>query len=94
MEQKDDNLELVTVLATGEEVLGSLVRGAFEEAGIPFYEPPGQMDAILGGTHQEPYNPITGPARIQVAVEDEDQAREIIRAILSESPAADEPSES
>ena len=81
--------EMVTVLKTGELVFLSLVTGALDEEDIPYFIPQGNLEEIMGGTHQSKYN-ILGPAELKVSEEDEKRALEIIEQIKREAEDTEE----
>jgi hypothetical protein len=76
---EDVPVELVTVLESPDPTLLPVVRSLLEAEGIRCWiENEALQDLIGGGRMVTGFNPIVGPAYIQVAPEDEEAARALI----------------
>ena len=74
--------ELVTVFRSGNPVLIAVAKVALDAERIRYVvEGEGVQDLIGMGRFPGGYNVLTGPVRIQVAVENAEQAREALRGI-------------
>ncbi len=83
-------LELVTVMETGDPALLAFAESLLVEAQIPYTKRGEQLqDLFAFGRLGTGYNPISGPAEVQVPREHEEAAREIL-ASASEAPPVQE----
>jgi len=70
------------VFRTGDPLLVALAKAALDAERIRYVvEGEGVQDLIGMGRFPGGYNVLTGPVRIQVAVENAEQAREALRGI-------------
>lgn len=81
--------EMVTVLKTDDLVFLSLVTGELDQEDIPYFIPQGNLEEIMGGTHQSRYN-ILGPAELKVSEENEKRALEIIEQLKQKAEESTE----
>jgi len=76
------NEALVTVFRAGDPLLVALAKAALDAERIRYVvEGEGVQDLIGMGRFPGGYNVLTGPVRIQVAVENAERAREALRGI-------------
>ncbi len=83
--------ELVTVLESTDPTLWPVVKSLLESEGIECWVENERMQDLVGvGRVLMGYNPITGPAYLQVAPKDEEAARALIAhhiaSLESETP--------
>jgi hypothetical protein len=71
--------ELVTVLSTGDLSLIAIAKSILEDAGIRYFVK-GESLHRLFGLGRASYNPAAGPVQIQVSTQDEEVARELLKA--------------
>lgn len=77
--------EPVTVLAIGNPAILAVAKSLLEEAGIAYaVKGEGLEDLFAGGRLGFGFNPVVGPVEIQVAKEDEQEAKELLRALLED----------
>ncbi len=75
---------LVTVLATGDPGLMAIAKSLLQSAEIPFMvQGEGIQDLFGAGCFGTGFNLITGPAKLQVAAGDADEARELLADLLA-----------
>ena len=80
--EKEDHENLVTVYATGNEAIVSVVKSVLDEAQIRYIaQGEGVQDLFGVGVIGTGFNPITGPIIFKVMPEDEEYAKEIIKDI-------------
>jgi len=81
----DPDMDLVVVLETNDQIQAAMVKGLFEEAGIPFY--------VLGKITRL-VNDVDGflhkCVRVQVPRDREAEARELVDAMLQPQAGGDE----
>jgi hypothetical protein len=79
-----DDLELVTVLASGDPGLMAVAKSLLRSADIPFLvQGEGLQDLFGVGRIGSGFNVVTGPARLQVGADDADDAREVLAGLVS-----------
>lgn len=84
-------LELVTVLETGDQSMVAVARSVLEAANIPCIARNEKLQNLFGwGTIGTGYNVAMGPIRLQVLREDEEVARELLKAGPSVLDEADD----
>lgn len=72
-------IDLVTVLATGDESLVVMAKSLLESAGIQYLVKGEIVQDFIGfGRLGTGFNPITGPLEIQVEREHEEEARRLL----------------
>lgn len=75
-------VELVTVLATGDPALLAITKSILEGAGIKYFAKGERLQDLFGYGRLGPgFNPLTGPVKIQVACDDEETARELLKEL-------------
>ena len=80
--EKEDHENLVTVYATGNEAIVSVVKSVLDEAQIRYIaQGEGVQDLIGVGVIGTGFNPITGPIIFKVMPEDEEYAKELLKDI-------------
>jgi len=73
------DLDLVTVLATGDPALIALAHSLLESAGVSFVTTgEGVQDLVGLGRFGSGFNVAIGPVQFQVRAEDADEARELL----------------
>ncbi|MGH9338891.1 MAG: DUF2007 domain-containing protein [Acidobacteriota bacterium] len=86
----NDDLDLITVLKTGDPVLLMTAKSILEQEGIDYVvSGEGLQDLFGGGRLGVGYNPITGPIRLRVHRQDEPAVRKLFADLLG-SPAQGE----
>lgn len=84
-------LELITVLETGDQSMVAVARSVLEAANIPCIARNEKLQNLFGwGTIGTGYNVAMGPIRLQVLREDEEVARELLKAGPSVLDEADD----
>lgn len=74
--------ELTTVLETGDQSLVAVVKSLLDSAGIPCVARNERLQNLFGwGSIGTGFNAAMGPIRVQVLKEDEETARELLRAV-------------
>ena len=82
--QPRDDLDLVTVLASGDPGLMAVAKSLVRSAGIPFLvQGEGVQDLFGVGRIGSGFNVVTGPARLQVGADDADDAREVLADLIA-----------
>jgi hypothetical protein len=72
----------ITVLESGDPALLAVAKSLLEAAGIQYFaKGEGVQDLFAGGRFGAGFNPFTGPIQLQVAADDADQARAILREL-------------
>ena len=80
--EKEDHENLVTVYATGNEAIVSVVKSVLDEAQIRYIaQGEGVQDLFGVGMIGTGFNPITGPIIFKVMPEDEEYAKELLKDI-------------
>ncbi|MBK6536765.1 MAG: hypothetical protein WBQ38_00190 [Ignavibacteria bacterium] len=80
--EKEDHENLVTVYATGNEAIVSVVKSVLDEAQIRYIaQGEGVQDLFGVGVIGTGFNPITGPIIFKVMPEDEEYAKELLKDI-------------
>ncbi len=80
--EKEDHENLVTVYATGNEAIVSVVKSVLDEAQIRYIaQGEGVQDLFGVGVIGTGFNPITGPVIFKVMPEDEEYAKELLKDI-------------
>ncbi len=80
--EKEDHENLVTVYATGNEAIVSVVKSILDEAQIKYIaQGEGVQDLFGVGVIGTGFNPITGPVIFKVMPEDEEYAKELLKDI-------------
>ncbi|KKM11226.1 hypothetical protein SY88_09815 [Clostridiales bacterium PH28_bin88] len=75
-------VELVTVLATGDPALIAIAKSILECAGIKYFAKGERLQDLFGYGRLGPgFNPLTGPVEIQVARDDEEAARDLLKGL-------------
>lgn len=72
-------LELVTVFATGNPALLAIAKSLLQEAGIRYFAKGEGLQHLFGAGSIGGFNPALGPVEIQVDIEDEHEARELLQ---------------
>jgi Putative prokaryotic signal transducing protein len=79
------DLELVTVLASGDPGLMAVAKSLIQSAGIPFLvQGEGVQDLFGVGRIGSGFNVVTGPARLQVGADDADDARAVLADLITD----------
>src|SRR5579864_3454559 len=74
--------DLVTVYTTGNAALIPVIESVLRDAGIQFLtKSAGLQDFFAWGRIGLGYNPILGPAEIQVTTDDREAAQELLKGI-------------
>lgn len=84
MTDRNEDLDLRTVLVTGDMTLVGMAEGALESADIPYLAKGEHIQDLFGIGRMVPVNPISGPVSIQVRAEDEARARELLTDLVAE----------
>ena len=71
----------VTVLATGDPALLAVAKSLLEDADIPFFAKGEAIQDLVGLGRLAGFNPAVGPVELQVAPENADEARELLRGL-------------
>ncbi|HMK91426.1 MAG TPA: DUF2007 domain-containing protein [Thermoleophilia bacterium] len=80
-----DDLELVTVLASGDPGLMAVATSLLRSADIPFLvQGEGVQDLFGVGRIGSGFNIVTGPARLQVGADDAADARELLADLIGD----------
>ncbi len=80
--EKEDHENLVTVYATGNEAIVSVVKSVLDEAQIRYIaQGEGVQDLFGVGVIGTGFNPITRPIIFKVMPEDEEYAKELLKDI-------------
>ena len=80
--EKEDHENLVTVYATGNEAIVSVVKSVLDEAQIRYIaQGEGVQDLFGVGVIGTGFNPITGPIIFKVMPDDEEYAKELLKDI-------------
>ncbi len=80
--EKEDHERLVTVYATGNEAIVSVVKSILDEAQIKYIaQGEGVQDLFGVGVIGTGFNPITGPVIFKVMPEDEEYANELLKDV-------------
>ncbi|MBS1551093.1 MAG: DUF2007 domain-containing protein [Bacteroidetes bacterium] len=81
-QEKEDHERLVTVYATGNEAIVSVVKSILDEAQIKYIaQGEGVQDLFGVGVIGTGFNPITGPVIFKVMPEDEEYANELLKDV-------------
>ena len=84
-------IQLVTVLATGDESLVVMAKSLLESAGIQYLLKGEIVQDFIGwGRFGTGFNPITGPLEIQVEREHEEEARSLLAEMEEHYPGGAE----
>ena len=71
--------QLVTILETGDPFLLGVAKSLLDSAGIPYLaKGEALQDLFAVGRMGTGFNPIAGPVELQIAPEDEEQARDLL----------------
>ena len=77
--EEDPDTELVTVLEAGDPAELALAESLLRESGIPFFKKGDQLQNLFAmGTLGFGFNPVAGPAVLQVAEEHAEAAEQIL----------------
>lgn len=80
-------VELVTVLETGDEFKLALAKSLLEEAGITFHAAGEGLQDLFGvGRFGAGFNPLVGPARLQVRPDQAEEARAMLADLAAAAP--------
>ena len=79
-----NDLDLVTVLATNDLGLIDIAESLLEGASIPYLAKGEGVQDLFGLGRLTSVNPITGPVEIQVNASDEESARRLLAEIITE----------
>ena len=79
-----DDLDLVTVLATNDLGLIDIAESLLEGGGIPYLAKGEGVQDLFGLGRLTAVNPITGPVEIQVNASDADSARRLLAELIAE----------
>jgi Putative prokaryotic signal transducing protein len=72
----------VTVLETGDPGLVAVAKSLLESAGINYFaRGEGVQDLFAAGRLGTGFSPVVGPIQLQVAAEDADEAKELLRGL-------------
>jgi len=86
-ESEEPEVEIVEVLATGDEALILLVKSLFDNAGIPYMLKGHQIqDLFGGGRFGSTYNLALGPPRFFVRADDFERANALLDTLEQEAP--------
>jgi len=78
-------VDLVTVLESGDPGVIMVAKSLLENAGIRYYAKGETAQNLFGvGTFGTGFNPLTGPAQIQVSKADLEEALELLKDLLEE----------
>ena len=79
------DLELVTVLSSGDPGLMAIAKSLLQSAEIPYLvRGEGLQDLFGVGRVGSGFNIVTGPARLQVGADDADDARELLADLIAD----------
>lgn len=82
------DLQLVTVLASGDPGLMAVAKSLLQSADIPFLvQGEGVQDLFGVGRVGSGFNIVTGPAKLQVGLDDADDARELLSDLIANEDA-------
>ena len=81
---RQNDLDLVTVLATNDLGLIDIAESLLEGASIPYLAKGEGVQDLFGLGRLTSVNPITGPVEIQVNASDEESARRLLAEIITE----------
>jgi Putative prokaryotic signal transducing protein len=74
--------DLVTVFRTGSAVLLAVAKASLDAEGIRYVVTGEEIQDLFGvGRFPARYNAVTGPVRIQVAMENAERAREALAGL-------------
>jgi hypothetical protein len=83
--KREQGDEPVTVLESGDAALLAVAKSLLESAGIPFFaKGEGVQDLFAAGRFGTGFNPFVGPVRLQVAAEDVNDAKALLRDLDTE----------
>jgi hypothetical protein len=74
--------QLVVVFETEDPGQLAIAKSILEEAGIPFLDTAEGLQEFFGVGRMGGFKPLTGPAGLKVAEEDEVTARKLIQALV------------
>src|SRR5262245_56276768 len=83
-ENTPEMLELVTVFATGNPALLAIAKSILAQAGIIYLAKGEGLQDLFAAGSIGGYNPALGPVEIQVAAEDEHEARALLLDLQGE----------
>lgn len=76
----------ITVLESGDPGLLAIAKSILEAAGIQYFaKGEGVQDLFAAGRFGTGFNPFTGAVELQVAAEDGDQAKALLRDLITTS---------
>jgi hypothetical protein len=77
--------EPVTVLETGDPGVVAVAKSLLESAGIQYYAKGEALQNLFGcGQFGPGFNPIVGPVQLQVAADDAEDAKELLRGLTAD----------
>lgn len=82
---RDNDLDLVTVLATNDLGLIDIAEGLLEGAGIRYLAKGEGVQDLFGLGRLTAVNPITGPVEVQVVAGDAESARRVLEDVIAEA---------
>jgi hypothetical protein len=87
----DPDIELTTVLRTGDAGLTAVVKSLLESEGIEYFVQSERAQDLFGfGRVGANYNIITGPAEFVVRAEDAARAHELLKELQEHGPESSE----
>jgi hypothetical protein len=84
MSENSHDLDLRTVLETSDLGLIALAEGILEGAGIEYLARGEGIQDLFGIGRLVPVNPVSGPVEIQVAPENEAEARDLLNDLIAD----------
>ena len=84
--REDEHPEPVTVFESSDPAVIAVAESLLEEAEIDFFAKGEGIQDLFGGGRIGRVNPVVGPVQFQVAAEDAEEARAVLRE-LSEPQA-------
>jgi hypothetical protein len=90
-ENSPEMLELVTVFATGNPALLAIAKSILAQAGIIYLAKGEGLQDLFAAGSIGGYNPALGPVEIQVAAENEHEARALLQELQNgDGPGPDD----
>jgi hypothetical protein len=90
MTKNDQSAGPITVLESGDPGLLAVAKSLLESAGIQFFaKGEGVQDLFAGGSFGTGFNPFTGPIQLQVAADEAEEAKALLRDLSTQRNDAD-----
>jgi hypothetical protein len=89
MRKIDHSAGPITVLESGDPALLAVAKSLLEAASIQYFaKGEGVQDLFAGGRFGTGFNPFTGPIQLQVAADDAEQAKTLLRDLSTQQTDA------